>query len=145
MDDRSRSMSIWHGFTSTVSYVSDTSGTPVERKQCGTIWPMRRVSYRTAAFAFIFTSLWFIIGLLVLWSPIPSAMGIHSQMLVAWLLLFFVILGASGATLIVASINAAFPRRRGATPRSPVAARAAAGTRATTERRGGTSRSQTRG
>jgi hypothetical protein len=106
---------------------------------------MRSVSYRSAAFAFIFTSLWFIIGLLVLWSPIPSAMGIHSQMLVAWLLLFFVILGASGATLIIASINAAFPRRRRSTPRSPVATRAAAVTRATTERRGGTSRSQTRG
>ena len=104
---------------------------------------MRSVSYRTAAFGFIFTSLWFIIGLVVLWSPIPSAMGIHSQMLVAWLLLFFVILGASGATLIIASINAAFPRQRRATPRSPV--RAGAVTRTTTESRGGTSRSQTRG
>jgi len=112
---------------------------------CGTILPMRSVSYRTAAFGFIFTSLWFIIGLLVLWSPIPSAMGIHSQMLVAWLLLFFLILGASGVILIMASVNAAFPRRRGAAPRSPVASRAAAVTRATTERRSGASRSQTRG
>src|SRR5437868_2494609 len=106
---------------------------------------MRSVSYRTAAFAFIFTSLWFIIGLLVLWSPIPSAMGIHTEMLVAWLLLFFVILGASGATLILASINAAFPRRRRSTPRSPVAARGRAVTAPAAERGSRTSRSQTRG
>jgi hypothetical protein len=105
---------------------------------------MRSISYRTAAFAFIFTSLWFIIGLLVLWSPIPSAMGIHTEMLVAWLLLFFVILGASGATLILASINAAFPRRR-SSPRSPVAARGRAVTAPAADRGSRTSRSQTRG
>ncbi len=70
---------------------------------------MRSVTYRTAAFAFIFTSLWFIIGLLVLWSPLFSALGIHGGMFVAWLLLFFAVLGASGVTLIIASFNAAFP------------------------------------
>ena len=53
--------------------------------------------------------------------------------------------GASGATLIMASINAAFPRGRRSTPRSRVAARAAAVSRATTERGRGASRPQTRG
>ena len=47
---------------------------------------IRRISYRSAATAFVFTGLWFVLGLL--WSPILPALGIRGQMLVAWLLLF---------------------------------------------------------
>ena len=94
---------------------------------------MRSVSYRTAAFAFIFTSLWFIIGLLLLWSPIPGALGIHGEMFVAWLLLFFVILAGSGITLILASINGAFPPNRPPPRRATMSARAAAVARASME------------
>jgi|SRR5690348_6790997 hypothetical protein len=95
---------------------------------------MRSVTYRTAAFAFIFTSLWFIIGLLLLWSPIPAALGIHSEMLVAWLLLFFLILAGSGVTLILASINGAFPPTGTPRRRATISTRAAAVARASMER-----------
>lgn len=70
---------------------------------------IRRISYRSAATAFVFTGLWLVLGLLLLWSPIPSALGIRGQMLVAWLLLFLVILAGSGAMLTLASINGIFP------------------------------------
>src|SRR5262245_41755235 len=95
---------------------------------------MRRVTYRTAAFAFIFTSLWFIIGFVLLWSPIFSAMGIERGMFGAWLLLFFTTLGASGITLVVASFNAAFPPIRRAPPNVAVRGRASALARASQER-----------
>jgi hypothetical protein len=70
---------------------------------------IRRISYRSAATAFVFTGLWLVLGLLLLWSPIPSALGIRGQMLVAWLVLFLIILGGSGAVLTLASINGIFP------------------------------------
>ncbi len=86
---------------------------------------IRRISYRSAATAFVFTGLWFVIGLVLLWSPIPSALGIGGPMLVAWLLLFLVILAGSGAMLTIASFNGIFPpaerpQPRRATPAPPV-------------------------
>jgi hypothetical protein len=70
---------------------------------------IRRISYRSAATAFVFTGLWFVLGLLLLWSPIPSALGIRGHMFVAWLALFLLILAGSGAMLTMASINGIFP------------------------------------
>jgi hypothetical protein len=70
---------------------------------------IRRISYRAAATAFVFTGLWFVIGLVLLWSPIPSVLGIDGPMFVAWLLLLLVILAGSGAMLTLASINGVFP------------------------------------
>ncbi len=70
---------------------------------------IRRISYRTVVTAFVFTALWFVLGLLLLWSPIPSALGIRGQMLVSWLVLFLVILAGSGALLTIASFNGVFP------------------------------------
>jgi hypothetical protein len=88
---------------------------------------IRRISYRSAATAFVFTGLWFVLGLLLLWSPIPSALGIRGQMLVAWLLLFLMILAGSGAMLTLASINSIFPQSERPQPhRSATASRAAA-------------------
>ena len=82
---------------------------------------MRRISYRSAVTAFVFTGLWFVLGLLLLWTPIPSALGIRGQMLVSWLLLFLVILAGSGAMLTLASFNGIFPP-----PERPVRPRAIA-------------------
>jgi hypothetical protein len=76
---------------------------------------LRRVGYRQAAVAFVFTSLWFVLGFLLLLSPVPRALGIHSALLAMWILLFFGLLAVSGAALIMASLNGAFPpaeRRR---------------------------------
>ena len=70
---------------------------------------IRRISYKTAATAFVFTGLWFAIGLLLLWSPIPAALGIRGQMFVAWLTLWLLILAGSGAMLTLASFNGIFP------------------------------------
>ena len=70
---------------------------------------MRRISYRTAANTFIFTALWLLIGALMLWSPVPGALGIAGGMFTAWLLLFFAALASAGALLTIAAINAAFP------------------------------------
>ena len=73
---------------------------------CDTILLMiRRISYRSAATAFVFAGLWFVLGLLLLWSPIPGALGIRTQMLLAWLFLFLLILAGSGAMLTLASYN----------------------------------------
>jgi hypothetical protein len=70
---------------------------------------IRRISYRSAITAFVFTGLWFVLGLLLLWSPIPSALGIRGHMFIAWLALFLLILAGSGAMLTMASINGIFP------------------------------------
>jgi len=70
---------------------------------------LRRIGYRQAAVTFVFTSLWFVLGFLLLWSPVPRALGIHSALLALWLLLFFGLLAVSGAALIMASFNGAFP------------------------------------
>ena len=83
---------------------------------------IRRISYRSAATAFVFAGLWFVLGLLLLWSPIPSALGIRGQLLVAWLLLFLLILAGSGAMLTVASINGILPQSERPKPRRPAPA-----------------------
>ena len=70
---------------------------------------------------FAFTGMWFVFGLIVLWSPIPGALGIGSQMLLAWGLIFLVVLGIAGASLTIAAINGIFP------PAQPPAARRRAG------------------
>ena len=101
---------------------------------------LRSVRYRQAAIAFVFTSLWFVLGFLLLWSPLPRALGIHSMMLAAWLLFFFVLLAIDGVVLMLASLNSAFPpsgRRRAryagaaAAPPPRRAARARSRSRAT--------------
>ena len=73
---------------------------------------MRGVNYTAAATALVFTGLWFLFGVAVQLSPIPGTLGIGSEMFVAWVLLFFVILGIAGATLTLAAINGIFPRTR---------------------------------
>ena len=78
---------------------------------------LRRINYRTAANAFIFTALWFVIGAIALWSPVPGALGIAGEMFAAWLVLFFVIMSAAGSLLTVAALNAAFPPQPAAPPR----------------------------
>ncbi len=70
---------------------------------------LRRVGYRQAAVAVVFTSLWFVLGFLLLRSPVPGALHIQSKLLVAWLLLFFAMLAIDGIILMLASINGAFP------------------------------------
>ncbi len=100
---------------------------------------LRQINYRNAATMFVFTGLWFVIGLVLLKTPIPGALGIRGTMMVAWLLLLFVILGLSGATLTLAAINGIFPAQRGrAAVRPPVAAPAASssGDEATTDAEG---------
>lgn len=78
---------------------------------------VRRANYRLAATALVFTGLWFVLGLLLMATPVPGALGIAYTMFVAWLLLFFLIMGVSGATLTLAAINGMFP------PKSPPAFR----------------------
>lgn len=86
---------------------------------------LRQITYRTAFNAFIFTGLWFAIGGIVLWSPIPEALGIASPMFAAWLLLLFAILALAGGALTMAAINTAFPPGGGnAPPARPEARRA---------------------
>jgi len=80
---------------------------------------LRGVTYGMAATALAFTGLWFVIGIIVLLSPLPSALDIASRFFVAWLLLFLAILGASGLTLIVACINGVPTRRRPARAAAP--------------------------
>ena len=78
---------------------------------------LRRINYRTAVNAFVFTALWFVIGAIVLWSPVPGALGIAGEMFAAWLVLFFVIMSAAGSLLTVAALNAAFPPQPAPPPR----------------------------
>jgi hypothetical protein len=72
---------------------------------------IRSVTYRHAINAFLFTGLWFVLGAIVLWSPIPGALGIGRAMFGAWLLLFFAALAVSGFILTFSALNGAFPRR----------------------------------
>jgi len=72
---------------------------------------LRSVTYRKAGNVFVFTALWFVFGAVALWSPLPGALGISGAMFGAWVLLFFAALALSGAMLMLAAINAAFPRR----------------------------------
>ena len=71
---------------------------------------------------FVFTGLWFGIGVVLLMTPIPGALGIGDQMFVAWLLLFLTILALSGATLTMAAINGMFPQGHGLPARAVAAA-----------------------
>ncbi len=106
---------------------------------CYDLLVLRSVRYRQAAIAFVFTSLWFVLGFLLLWSPLPGALRIHSMMLAAWLLFFFVMLAFDGIVLMLASVNSAFPpasRRRARLPGAAAAPPAGArrpGTRAKTQ------------
>lgn len=71
---------------------------------------LRNVGYRTAINLFVFAGLWLFIGALVVWSPLPGALGILGGFFAAWVLLFFGVLAFAGAALTVAALNAAFPR-----------------------------------
>lgn len=75
---------------------------------------MGQVSYRSAATAFVFTGLWFVLGIVFLFSPIAGSLGIRAEMFTAWLLLFFVAMGASGAMLLLASLHGLFGADSGA-------------------------------
>lgn len=70
---------------------------------------IRRIGYRTALTAFVFTGLWFVLGLLLVSSPIPGALGISGELFTAWLLLFLGMLGLSGLALFLAALNGIFP------------------------------------
>ena len=82
---------------------------------------LRRIDYRTALNSFVFTGLWFAIGAIVLWSPLPDALGIAGPMFAAWLILFFLAMMVAGSLLTVAALNAAFPPH----PASPPSGRTA--------------------
>ncbi len=71
---------------------------------------MRRISYKTALTALFFVGAWFVLGFLFLMTPIPGALGIGGALFQAWILVFIVALGISGAMLTMASINGLFPR-----------------------------------
>lgn len=75
---------------------------------------LRATTYRTAAVGLAFTALWFVLGLFVISTPVPGALGIASQLFVAWLLLFLGITAVTGALLIAAAANGrvAAPRRQ---------------------------------
>ncbi len=66
----------------------------------------------------MFAGLWFVLGLLLLWSPIPGALGIRSELLMAWLLLFLLVLAGSGAMLTLASYNGMLPPDDAPAPRA---------------------------
>ena len=84
--------------------------TDVARGHCGTIsLAMRRLSYRHAVMAFFFTACWLILGFVFLMTPLPDALGVTGQMLAAWILLFFVFMGISGAMLTLAALNGIWP------------------------------------
>jgi hypothetical protein len=70
---------------------------------------LRRIGYRAAGNAFVFTALWFALGLILLWTPIPGALGIGGDFFVAWLLLFLALLALAGFTLCIAAVNGIFP------------------------------------
>jgi hypothetical protein len=72
---------------------------------------IRSVTYRQAFNAFLFTGLWFVLGAVVLWSPLPGALGIGEAMFGAWVLLFFASLAISGLWLSLAALNGAFPQQ----------------------------------
>jgi hypothetical protein len=70
---------------------------------------LRRIGYRAAGTVFVFTALWFVLGLFLLSSPLPGALGIGGEFFVAWLLLFLGILALAGLVLCIAAINGIFP------------------------------------
>jgi len=70
---------------------------------------MRRLSYRHAITAFVFTACWLVIGFLFLVSPIPGLLGITGDLVQAWILLSLLALGLSGAMLTIAAVNGIFP------------------------------------
>lgn len=86
---------------------------------------MRRVTYRTAFNAFVFTGLWLFIGAVVAWSPVPGALGIDGGFFVAWLMLFFAILAIAGGTLTLAALNSVFPPQPSRAQRRRTTGRAA--------------------
>jgi hypothetical protein len=92
--------------------------------RCDTIDPgmIRRIDYRLAINAFIFTALWFLIGAVVMWSPLPGALGIGGEMFAAWLILFFLALALAGSLLTIASLNGVFPPRAPSPPTGPARA-----------------------
>jgi len=79
---------------------------------------LRRINYRHATNAFVFTALWFVIGAIALWSPAPGALGIAGGMFAVWLVLLFIILAVAGSVLTVAALNAAFPPQPAVPPHS---------------------------
>lgn len=81
---------------------------------------MRRLSYRHALTALFFTACWLIFGFLFLMTPIPDALGVGGQLIGAWIALFFVFLGLSGALLTLAAVNGIFPPK-GRSVRRPAA------------------------
>jgi len=83
---------------------------------------IRRIDYRLAVNAFVFTGLWFVIGAVLLWSPIPGALGIGGEMFGAWLVLFFLAMAGAGSVLTIASLNAVFPQRPHSPPAGPARA-----------------------
>ncbi|MBI5288807.1 MAG: hypothetical protein HY873_07530 [Chloroflexi bacterium] len=70
---------------------------------------MRRLSYRHAVTAFVFTACWLVLGFLFLISPIPDLLGITGDLVQAWILLSLLALGLSGAMLTTAAVNGIFP------------------------------------
>jgi hypothetical protein len=90
---------------------------------CYDLWvKLRAITYRVAINAFVFSGLWFVIGAILLWTPLPGSMGIAGPLFAAWLVLFFLILAVSGSLLTIAALNAAFPARA-KEPRRPVPTR----------------------
>ena len=59
------------------------------------------------------------LGFLFLMTPIPDALGVTGQMIGAWIVLFFVVLGVSGVLLTLAALNGIFPRVERAPRRAP--------------------------
>ncbi len=78
---------------------------------------LRRIGYRAALTSFAFTALWLFLGLLLLSTPLPPALGIGGEMFVAWVLIFLIALGLSGLLLFIAALNGIFPQNARA-PRS---------------------------
>ena len=72
---------------------------------------IRDIRYSSALYAFSFTALWFVLGAVLLITPILSALGIGGEFFAVWLLLFFVSLGLSGFVLTAAALNTAFERQ----------------------------------
>ncbi len=88
----------------------DSASIPAKLLAYGTILAeMRRLTYRHALTAFFFAGSWFVLGVLLLLSPLPGALGIVADLFQAWLLLFFLALGISGAMLTMAACNGIFP------------------------------------
>jgi len=70
---------------------------------------MRRLTYRHAIYAFAFTGLWVVLGLLFLLTPLPDALGIAGQFISVWLVMIFITMGISGLLLTLAAVNGIFP------------------------------------